>query len=228
MNNYLSDLGDYGIAIWTGVANSSYPPSITQSRFTFTNDHERHYELGLYSTVPSENVIAFNTIVNGGKDAIVMHQPGETYHNMGRNNVVANNLIACRRNEPHPCRFIRTTFTEPNLITGNIIYGSAGGHVPGHGMTEMDPELELKVDGVWRPSQTTPIRGRAVEIPERSVQKIVGIEGTALSHGVDIDGQARGQAKDVGSDQFSVEAVLWRPLSKADLGQTIGPGWKKN
>ena len=70
------------------MANSTYDPSITGPRFTFTNDIERQYEMGLYSTAPRENLIAFNTILNVKGNGIVMLQPGENYHNIGRDNVV--------------------------------------------------------------------------------------------------------------------------------------------
>lgn len=68
----------------------------------------------------------------------------------------------------------------------------------------MDPRLTQSSDGVFRLAVDSPAIGAATlgttPVPE------------------DIDGHARGTARDIGSDEYSTLAPVRRPLTPTDVG----------
>ncbi|MEE1816061.1 polysaccharide lyase 6 family protein [Streptomyces sp. SP18ES09] len=91
------------------------------------------------------------------------------------------------------------------LWQGNILWGAASdGTLPNAGYTRVDPRLTPSTDGVYRLAAGSPAIGAATltttPVPE------------------DIDGHARGTARDVGADEYSTLAPVRRPLTPADVG----------
>ncbi|MDX3060883.1 MULTISPECIES: polysaccharide lyase 6 family protein [Streptomyces] len=87
----------------------------------------------------------------------------------------------------------------------NLLWGAAlPGDIPSSGYTRADPLLRLESDGVHRLSPGSPAIGAASS----------GLGSVTL----DLDGHARGAARDTGADQYSVQEPLRRPLTAADVG----------
>lgn len=92
---------------------------------------------------------------------------------------------------------------DGNLVAANFTSASHRGIAFG------DVKPVRGADGMWRPSESSPVRGAA--------------EGDFSAVKTDIDGQPRTGKWDVGCDQRSDAPVVNRPLSAAD----VGPGWLK-
>jgi len=144
--------------------------------------------------------VAFNTfvdnrstfIIGAGKDSELSLAPDSC--------VIANNLVY--------------TTTAPIVTLGdtptrqtwqrNIMYGAALGIAPTAGITNVNPQLALAADGVWRPGQASPAINTG--------------QGTYPFVTTDMDGQARDAMPDVGADEIAQGAVTHRPLTPADVG----------
>ena len=117
---------------------------------------------------------------------------------------VANNLF--RTNGPSIF-----TGTEGTGWTwqGNIAFGGSLGPKAGAaGITNVDPQLQLGADGLWRPGPASPaINGGS------------GNYSGLLT--TDMDGQARIGIYDVGADEVSAATIVRRPLVAGD----VGPAW---
>ena len=88
----------------------------------------------------------------------------------------------------------------------NIAFGAALGISARSGLLQVDPELELGDDGLWRLSANS----FAID------------NGTAISSiTTDMDGQARIGLIDIGADEFSTAAIVRKPLTTDD----VGPNW---
>lgn len=155
----------------------------------------RYFQVKNASIASNTFVNCQNTIVLGaGTDAELTLPP--------ENCVMANNLVLANQE-------IIDLEAEPiNMLwEGNIMLGSSLGIPQPEGITLTDPQLSLAADGLWRPESTSPALGGAV-----------GNYAFVID---DMDGQSRGENKDVGADQASVEPMTRRPLTAAD----VGPGW---
>jgi poly(beta-D-mannuronate) lyase len=86
---------------------------------------------------------------------------------------------------------------------GNI--ASPAPSEPEHtGIRRIDPRLVRSSDGLWRPAADSPARGTAT--------------GEFAAVTIDIDGQPRPAARDVGCDQVADGPVTNRPLTASDVG----------
>ena len=86
--------------------------------------------------------------------------------------------------------------------------GSSLGITQPSGIILENPNLKLHGDGLYRPDSLSPVFDAA--------------QGNYDFVNQDMDGQLRGQSKDVGADQISSEPILYRPLTAKD----VGPNWK--
>ncbi len=148
-------------------------------------------------------LIAFNTIVNnsgpcimleaglGSRDRTLLPEDVVIANNILHNTVTKDTLIKGKKN-------------DKIQWVGNIGFGSAPGYDAGEGLLKADPEMVRGKDNLLHPSPTSVARGSAVG--DYPVVKI------------DIDGQARGDKKDVGCDQQSDAPVINVPLTAADVG----------
>jgi poly(beta-D-mannuronate) lyase len=78
------------------------------------------------------------------------------------------------------------------------------------GIQRIDPLLVRSEGGLWRPAADSPVRGAAT--------------GDFAAVTIDIDGQPRTGARDVGCDQVAEGPVTNRPLTAAD----VGTSWMKS
>ena len=94
--------------------------------------------------------------------------------------------------------------TNP-IFEGNIVFGAAAnGDLPSGGARRISPQLARDSSGVFRLQSTSPAINTAT--------------GSYPAVTIDMDGQTRSGAKDVGADEFSTTAVTIRPLTTANVG----------
>jgi poly(beta-D-mannuronate) lyase len=91
---------------------------------------------------------------------------------------------------------------------GNILNGVSGGGMPSGGYTSANPKLVLDPAGLYRLSSASPAIDAAL--------------GTFNQVTLDLDGQARTGAKDVGADEFTIGGSQREPLTPADVGPSAG------
>lgn len=151
-------------------------------------------------------IVAFNTLVNNrvnfnigaGKDSELTLPPLDC--------VIANNIV-----QGNLSPLILETDKPINMkYEGNIFYGAEVGINPiPQGIVVSNPKLHLSSDSMYRPLSDSPIIGNAV--------------GNYPMVERDIDGQMRGDIKDIGCDQLSGDPIVYRPLKRND----VGPNWMK-
>jgi hypothetical protein len=190
VNNYIANVDERAggaISISAGVPNSAL---------------DQYFQV-------KDAVIAHNTIVNVAGPAVTfddgLGSSGRTL--LAQNVNLSNNLV--RSNGP--------AIFEGNqgagwTIAGNIAYGGSLGPLAGNpGVANVDPQLELASDGLWRPSATSPaINGGS------------GDFSSVITD--DMDGQPRIGIYDIGADEVSNATIVRRPLTSND----VGPAWKQS
>ncbi len=87
---------------------------------------------------------------------------------------------------------------------GNILFGGSAGSFPAGSFRIVDPKLVAGAGGLLRLSATSPAINAAV--------------GSYPQVALDMDGQSRAGAKDVGADEFGAPGPQQRPLTAADVG----------
>ena len=97
-------------------------------------------------------------------------------------------------------------------IEGNIAFGDSLGVLRGNsGVTEVDPQLVLGPDGLFRPGAGSP-----------AIDGASGNYSGFISD--DVDGQPRVGLFDVGADEFSTATIVRRPLVVGDVGPDFTGG----
>jgi poly(beta-D-mannuronate) lyase len=150
-------------------------------------------------------VIAFNTLVNNASNVEIGYDGGGFQNNWWKRPVrgilVANNVIVGDRDT-----LIRLiTPPEDAVWQGNVVHATGKAVTSGRsieGVRVGDPMLVM-TKGVWRLDRRSPLVGAAM-----------GKFGEVVD---DIDGQLRGERKDVGADQVSDAPVRRRPLTAQDV-----------
>ncbi len=149
---------------------------------------------------PDDVVITFNTLVNSARNYF---QTGRTSGLGATNTVFANNIIqgggaASSLSGPY----------TGGVWEGNIIWETAGaGAMPPGTYDEVNPLLEPKANGVFRPQAGSP-----------AIDSGVG-EYAAVT--VDHDGQPRAGAPDRGADEVSSDPVVAELLTPGDILRVI-------
>ena len=156
---------------------------------------------------PVANVdIHNNTIVDVGGGAVIFDwgfgdtNNGGLQDQLPQNISLINNLI----------RSSRTLFEGQEgsgyLWDNNIAFGASLGISARPGLQTVNPQIALDANGLWRPTSGSP----AID------------GGTTLNAvTIDIDGQSRGGAYDIGADELSSAAITLVPLTTED----VGPIW---
>ena len=118
--------------------------------------------------------------------------------------IIANNIVLGKKGP-----LVQEDSKPVNLRwQANLFYGVALGIARVPGIDEIDPQLKLATDGLWRPGKTSPALARGVtDYP--FIQS-------------DIDGQQRGTKPDIGCDQASSAPVQRGPLT----ADKVGPTWQ--
>ncbi len=148
-------------------------------------------------------VIAHNTIVDVQEAAITFDDGlGSSDRTLLAENVtIANNLI---RSTADP--LFEGLEGSGWTWEGNIAYGQSLGPKAGDsGISVVDPQLSQGADGLWRPGPTSP-----------AIDNASGNASSLIS--VDMDGQARIGLFDIGADEFSIAAIVRKPLTSDDVG----------
>ncbi len=167
------------------------------------------------------------TIMNG-----VPNSPLNRYFQVKRANIINNTFVNCdetfnigegsdseRTLPPLDCiisnniakstsRLIEYVDDPINMIyEKNIVHGGPLGIEQPNGISIVDPQLIVEADGLWRLSSGSP-----------------AIDSASANYAFvsdDMDGQSRDTFSDIGSDEFSSDPILRKPLTKDD----IGPSW---
>lgn len=167
------------------------------------------------------------TMVNG-----VLNSPLNRYFQVKRAEVVNNTFVNCsetfnigagkdseRTLPPLDCKISNNIATSSSrlieyeddpinmLYENNIIYGGPIGITQPDGITIVDPQLITGTDNLWRISSNSP----AIDSASTNYNYIFD----------DMDGQFRGSSPDIGSDEYSMDAVTRRPLNDS----VTGPSW---
>ncbi|MCF7804880.1 MAG: DUF5123 domain-containing protein [Candidatus Marinimicrobia bacterium] len=148
-------------------------------------------------------VVAFNTFVDCQYSMILGAGADSERTLPPEDCIIANNIVDTYRQ-------VITKEDEPvNMIwEGNIMHGTSLGIENPGGISEVDPELTLGVDSLWRITESSPAYGAAA--------------GEYSWVTTDMDGQSRTLPKDVGADQVSGAEITNRPLTPND---NVGPTW---
>ena len=146
-------------------------------------------------------LIAFNTIVDSTGPCVELDAGfGSSGRTLRPENVtIVNNLFLV---SPAGA-LVKGTEGDGFRWSGNVAWPSSAG--TGHaGVRNVDPRVERTPDGLLRPRSDSPVKGAAED----------GFSAVKF----DIDGQDRGDRRDVGCDQLSADKVANRPLTAADVG----------
>jgi hypothetical protein len=146
---------------------------------------------------PDRVIVAFNTLANNRANVRMIRRG----RGLGANDLVFANNIIVGGNEAVE---LDGPLANPTW-QGNIIWDNSGGagDLPAAGYVEVDPQLDAG-EGRFRLRPGSPAIGKA--------------SGAFAFVGVDVEGQPRGAAPDVGADQLSAEPAVNRPLTPADVG----------
>jgi hypothetical protein len=145
---------------------------------------------------PDNCVISFNTLVNNTRNYFMQ---GRTNGLGATNTVFANNILqgggaAAGLSGPYP----------GGVWEGNIIWETAGaGSMPAGTYDVINPLLEAKANGIFRPQPGSP----AIDSASGDYPAVV----------FDLDGQPRTAPKDRGADEYSTEPVVAEYLTPGDI-----------
>jgi poly(beta-D-mannuronate) lyase len=151
-------------------------------------------------------LIAFNTVVDTSGPGVELDAGfGSSGRTLRPENItIANNVFSV----PPSGLLLKGTEGDGFRWLGNIAAPAPPG--PAHpGFRFVAPRLERAEHGLLRPGADSPLRGAA--------------EGQFTEVKLDVDGQTRGEPRDVGCDQVSTDPAANRPLTAAD----VGTAWKR-
>jgi poly(beta-D-mannuronate) lyase len=148
-------------------------------------------------------LVAFNTFVNDRSSPIQMGDGGKAFQ--PSDVTVADNIVSGTSGSAES-----SSGGSSLHYQGNILWGVSGGAMPSSGYTTANPRLVADSAGLYRLSSGSPA--------------IDAAQGTFTQVTLDMDGQTRGAAKDVGADEFGAAGALREPLTTADVGPASGGG----
>lgn len=150
-------------------------------------------------------VVAHNTLVHNARAAFKLDSGCGTQGRTERpaNVRLLNNLVV-----ENAGPLFEGEAGENVVLAGNLLLGKADpGLLPG-GVRVGDTKLTFAPDHLWRPGVDSPVSDAGVAT------------GIVL---IDMDGQERDAAPDIGADELSAAAVVTKPLTSRD----VGPAWMK-
>ena len=154
---------------------------------------------------PVANVdIHNNTIVDVGGGAVIFDwELNDDFGNnfikdqVPRNISFVNNLI----------RSSRTLFEGQEGPSyewvNNIAFGASLGISSRSGLQQVNPQISIAADGLWRPNSNSPAIDGGTTLPAITI---------------DMDGHSRSGAFDIGADEVSSGTITLRPLTIDDVG----------
>lgn len=177
--------------------------SVWDAPITLTNgDYNGGSNLTKHFRINRAKVV-FNTLVNNTNAIQIGYTNNGNYSKPPRDVVIANNIIVGNENN-----LVKIYTTPINMKwQGNIMFASENAKLgisanPSE-IKEIDPQLEIN-DNYWRLSSSSP----AIDMGQGIWDFVIG----------DFDGQGRDSLLDVGADEFNKNAIIFKPLSAADVG----------
>lgn len=186
---------------------NNYMEGLNEFCFSLPAGQSKYVAAGYEPTLRA--LVAFNTVVEPGGPAFL----------------IGGSLEGARDTAPTGCQILNNVVSSARGVlleepaagsirwAGNLFFarppaspGAATGH---EGIRLADPVLERAPDSLWRPAAASPLLGAGVTLPKPPES--------------DMDGQPRGERRDVGADQRSTAPITYRPLSAKD----VGPGWRR-
>jgi poly(beta-D-mannuronate) lyase len=149
---------------------------------------------------PERVQVVYNTLVNNRQNV----RMSARRNGLGATDLVfANNIIVGGNTAVSIDGPLANPKWEGNILWSN---GGGAGDMPASGFTAVDPQL-ARADGTrFKLDKGSPAIGKGVDSYPYAT--------------LDIEGQPRGEAKDVGADQVSTESRSNRELTPADVGPT--------
>lgn len=155
-------------------------------------------------------LVAYNTLVNCRQSFLMGYGSSDDQTLPPINCTIANNAVYTWNN---PVFFTGDTEGLPQNFSylQNMVMGSQLG-IPdtSAGIIWQDPLFDFTSEGLARPLAGSPLIGQAA---------VLDYDVTT-----DMDGQARGVSRDIGADQLSTDPIIYRPLTRDD----VGPNWMNN
>jgi len=145
-------------------------------------------------------LVAFNTFVGDKSSPIKMGDSSKAYQ--PSDVTVADNIVSGTGSA------LRLQGGSSLHYQGNLLHGVSAGSLPSGGYKSADPKLVLDAGGLYRLSAGSPAIDAAT--------------GSFAAVTLDMDGQTRTGAKDVGADEFGPAGAGREPLTTADVGPAAG------
>ena len=143
-------------------------------------------------------IVAFNTFINV-REALVMGAGKSSEQSLPPDSVqVVGNLVYTGSG---PIVEYEDTPFQIHYES-NIFHGAAVGLTDTTGISTVDPDLEVR-DGLWRPAIGSPATDAAAVM-------------AMVTH--DVDGQVRDSSYDIGADEWSIEPIMYRALTRTEVG----------
>lgn len=155
-----------------------------------------------------ENVlVAYNTLINCRQSFLLGYGTSDDQTLPPINCTIANNAVYTKN---YSVFYTGDTEGLPQgfIYKQNMVKGTSLG-IPdtSAGIIWQDPLFDFTSSGLIRPTPGSPLIGQAAEL------------GYNVS--MDMDGHDRGSLPDIGADQVSSDPIIYRPLTRED----VGPGW---
>jgi len=141
-------------------------------------------------------LVAFNTFVGDKSSPIKMGDSSKAYQ--PSDVTVADNIVSGTGSA------LRLQGGSSLHYQGNLLHGVSAGSLPSGGYKSADPKLVLDAGGLYRLSAGSPAIDTAT--------------GSFAAVPLDMDGQTRSGAKDVGADELGPAGPGREPLTTADVG----------
>ncbi|WP_329114574.1 polysaccharide lyase 6 family protein [Streptomyces sp. NBC_01465] len=202
-SNWILD-GQEGIRIYGNdhLIVNNYVSGLSGTALIIGSGTERDHYVGEPSTsrtgndAPDRVTVVHNTLLGNAKTLA-----GETQRTEEpRDCTIADNLLVGDSGDlVAMATTVRFTW-QSNMLSG----AAADGNIPAGTYTRTDPKLVTGADGIARLSSASPAIGAATFATD------------AVTY--DIEGNARGTARDIGCDEYTTATALYRPLTTADVG----------
>lgn len=190
INNYFQDLN-----------GSGYTSALCMVKGVVNSPLNRYFQV-------KRALVAFNTFINCTNTFLLGYGTDTDQTLPPVDCTIANNIV---QSNGTVIKIGDSQGTPVNFIyEGNIFWGSSLGIANPGGISWQNPQLTLAEDGLYRPTESSPVRDAAQGDYARLVT-------------IDIDGQLREQPLDVGCDEISTAPRSIFPLTKED----VSPIWYK-
>jgi len=183
-----------------GLPGTGYRAAITFVMGVVDSPLNRYFQV--------ENAtVAHNTLINCAESFLIGYSGSDDQTLSPINCTIANNAVDAGNYDIF--QFGPPEGNPQNFsYSQNIVMGrSLGVTDTSSGIIWLDPELNLAEDHLYRPSITSPLIGMASNLD--------------IVVNIDMDGQERPAASDIGADQVSTDPIIYGPMTE----EQVGPDW---